>query len=154
MTPSARYRINKPAVIHEAFEDEVVVVNLDSGTYYSLDGVGAATWEFIERRATLDEMIEGVAGQYVGSRAAIDQALRQWVDELQHEGLIAPCGAQEVLGAAEPTPHTSRGPQPAQRPFATPVLHTYSDMTQILMLDPIHEVDEMGWPNLKAEPAP
>jgi hypothetical protein len=28
-----------------------------------------------------------------------------------------------------------------------PVLNKYTDMQDLLLLDPIHEVDERGWPN-------
>jgi hypothetical protein len=31
--------------------------------------------------------------------------------------------------------------------FEKPGLQKYSDMQDLLLLDPIHEVDEMGWPH-------
>jgi len=30
--------------------------------------------------------------------------------------------------------------------YAPPVLETFSDMQDLLLLDPIHEVDDAGWP--------
>jgi hypothetical protein len=36
-------------------------------------------------------------------------------------------------------------------PFEMPKLSKYTDMEDLLALDPIHEVDEMGWPNAKLE---
>jgi hypothetical protein len=34
--------------------------------------------------------------------------------------------------------------------FAPPVLHVYSDMREVLLLDPIHDVeDASGWPEPK-----
>ncbi len=31
-------------------------------------------------------------------------------------------------------------------PYAPPALETYTDMQELLLLDPIHDVDETGWP--------
>jgi hypothetical protein len=33
-------------------------------------------------------------------------------------------------------------------PFVAPVLDKYTDMQELLLLDPIHEVDASGWPKL------
>jgi len=42
-------------------------------------------------------------------------------------------------------------PPPAGRPpFVKPILQKYTDMADLLLLDPIHEVGEQGWPH----PAP
>ena len=38
------YRINSPGVVFEAFDDEVVIINLDSGNYFSFNKVGSAIW--------------------------------------------------------------------------------------------------------------
>jgi hypothetical protein len=31
-------------------------------------------------------------------------------------------------------------------PFRVPVLNRYSDMADMLLLDPVHDVEESGWP--------
>ena len=36
-------------------------------------------------------------------------------------------------------------------PFEAPVLYTYTDMAELLLLDPIHDVDETGWPKPASE---
>jgi len=41
-------------------------------------------------------------------------------------------------------------PLPAGTVFAPPVLEVYTDMQDLLLLDPIHDVDEtVGWPSPK-----
>ena len=35
--------------------------------------------------------------------------------------------------------------------FEAPILHKYTDMQDLLLLDPIHEVDEAGWPSVKPD---
>jgi hypothetical protein len=38
-----------------------------------------------------------------------------------------------------------------QQEFSRPILTKYTDMKELLLLDPIHEVDETGWPNPKVK---
>jgi len=35
--------------------------------------------------------------------------------------------------------------------YKAPELDTYEDMQDLILLDPIHEVDESGWPNVADE---
>ena len=44
MSVPGRYRVNEPGVIHQSIDGETVIINLDSGAYYSLDAVGAVIW--------------------------------------------------------------------------------------------------------------
>ena len=46
------------------------------------------------------------------------------------------------------------GGPPASKPdFQEPALQKYTDMEDLLLLDPIHEVDDTGWPNPKPDEA-
>jgi hypothetical protein len=33
------------------------------------------------------------------------------------------------------------------RPYSPPKLSAYTDMQELLLLDPVHEVDDAGWPS-------
>jgi hypothetical protein len=33
--------------------------------------------------------------------------------------------------------------------FVTPCLQKYTDMEELLLIDPIHEIDEVGWPSAR-----
>ena len=43
-----RLRVNRPTVISETIDGEAVVINLDSGHYYSLDGTAGEIWSLVE----------------------------------------------------------------------------------------------------------
>jgi hypothetical protein len=34
----------------------------------------------------------------------------------------------------------------AKKPFTDPVIEIYTDLQDLLLLDPIHDVDDRGWP--------
>ncbi len=38
-------------------------------------------------------------------------------------------------------------PEPATRDYEEPKLGKHTDMQELLLLDPVHEVGETGWPN-------
>jgi hypothetical protein len=38
-----------------------------------------------------------------------------------------------------------------RKEFEAPVLHKYIDMKDLLLLDPIHETDETGWPSASSD---
>jgi len=146
------YRINSPKVIHETIDGETVMVNLDSGNYYSLDGVGAEVWALIERGVPEGEIVEDIVHRYAGDRNDMVKAVHRFMDELQREGLISVFESEEFKDARA---GEKIGAQSAEETliFETPVLHSYTDMQDVLLLDPIHDVDETGWPSPKSDPA-
>lgn len=139
------FRVNSPNVIHEIIDGEAVLVNLDSGSYYSIDSVGAVVWDYVEKGLSRHQIVEAIASQYDGEQADIDQGIQQLFAQLQEEQLIVPTEAPSSNGHAFVTTSVSTGQNKPQ--FETPILHKYTDMEDLLLLDPIHDVDESGWPN-------
>jgi hypothetical protein len=128
------YRINSPAVIHETIDDEVVIINLDKGHYYSLDGCGARIWKGLVAGAPLAAIQSG----FEGEAALVESGVSALAAELEHEGLIVAADADAPAGEPETEPSLAFEPVTLQR---------YSDMEELLLLDPIHEVDQQGWPH-------
>jgi hypothetical protein len=137
----ARLRTNSPPVVYETVEGETIVVNLETGSYYDLDAVGGYIFGSFEHGATVTEVAERLA---VACAVGLDAA-RAIVDDfaarLAHEQLLvtATTGANGN-GAAPPAEIAA----PTQ--LAEPVLNKYTDMQELLLLDPVHEVTEAGWP--------
>ncbi len=77
-----RFRINRPEVVHEAFDGEFVAIHFESGNYYSLVGVAADIWALIDAGASLDDVVQGISARYSGSDADIERAVRGFVAEL------------------------------------------------------------------------
>jgi len=48
-----RIKINEPNIVHENIDGETVILNLDSGNYYSIVDVGADIWNYIEKGAPI-----------------------------------------------------------------------------------------------------
>jgi hypothetical protein len=148
MDTSLRFRINNPPIVHESFEDETLLVNLESGTYYSLSGGGVAIIRELEDGAAVGEIADALCARYAGSRTEIETAVHELITKLEQERLI--------VAATEPRAKTNDGrgatsltvaPKPA---FAPPTLDKLTDLEELLALDPIHDVDATGWPRPKS----
>jgi predicted transcriptional regulator len=50
MDPTTHFAINRK-VVHEVFDDEIVIINLDNGNYYTLTQTGADIWGLVETGA-------------------------------------------------------------------------------------------------------
>jgi hypothetical protein len=146
---SERFQVNKPNVIHEVFDDEVVIINLKTGSYFSLQKTGAEVWILLDSGATFEEIVERIAQRYEATPRDIENSVRALLEEIQREDLMAPrTGTAESM---EPSTQIQNPRANARLAFETPRLQKYTDMEELLLLDPIHEVDEMGWPHMKPD---
>jgi hypothetical protein len=144
MTDRPRFRLNSPQAVGETVDGEAIVVNLGTGTYYSIKGDSLPLWEAIAAGATADEIAE-VGAEVTGEpREAVAAAVEAFCSSLVAEGLIV---EREATAAAPPSVDLS-GAGPG---LLEPSFETYADMQDLILLDPVHEVDERGWPH--AQPA-
>jgi hypothetical protein len=151
VTYSLRYKINVPHIVHEIFDDqEAAIINLKSGNYYSLDPIGTYIWAQLDPSATIGELVEAVVSRYEGSLGEIVNEVNKLVDHLCAEELIiaAPDAAAET---SRPRVKIGTDQNRSKLAFRPPLLERYNDMQELLLLDPIHEVAETGWPHRKPE---
>lgn len=139
------YRVSGPNIIHEAFEDEVIVLNMNNGNYFSLSKTSADIWKLIGPGATIQSIVRGIKQRYEGVDSEIEKAVCEFVKQLEQENLIAALeegdsgGNQSLVEIISPEERLM---------FQIPTLQKFSDMQEMLLLDPIHDVDETGWPGL------
>jgi len=130
----------QPKVVRECFEDEVVVINLESGNYYSLNGTGAEIWRELETGGSGEAAVTALLARYEAPETTIWQAVESFIRQLEEHGLVA--GTEST---ASPAPAVIP-PVVSRAVFEIPELAVFSDMQDLLLLDPIHDVDESGWP--------
>jgi len=146
--------INGPNVIHDTIDGETVVINLISGAYYSVQHTGAEIWGLIEKDTTVAGVIRFMTKRYSSAEVDIERVVSQFLHKLQEENLIRVDGSNQS-GPRSVEDTSSAAGLPEQAPvFVMPVLQVYRDLEDILLLDPIHEVDEEGWPVAKLPPSP
>lgn len=146
-----RYQANEPAVAAETIDGEAVIVNLRSGDYFSAAGVGCLVWDWLSQGATRDEVTRELAARYRVEEPVAASAVESFLsDLLAHELLREWPNPPEVVSFTPPT-----NGDPASHPdWDPPKLAVYSDMKDLLLLDPIHEVEDAGWPIAKQRTPP
>jgi hypothetical protein len=154
MMPSERFKVH-PKIVSETIDGEVIMLNLDRGRYYSLTLAGTVAWDAIGRAASGEEIVDELLARYDGARSEVEQAVHQLLDELCREELILslPTGAAETAAPSSSNGSPVNGAHGSRQAFQVPVLQVYTDMEDLLLLDPIHEVDESGWPNRPSDQA-
>jgi hypothetical protein len=150
--------INPQNVVHETIDGETILIHLGTGTYYSLDGVGAKIWGLLAAGASQSEVATDVASGTDADTAAVEEAVESLVEELLREELLALAPGDPAPGDAAPADSASESPSLLAEPepavvvsFVAPVLRKYTDMQEFMLVDPIHDVDvDAGWPHVKA----
>ena len=142
MLSTQRYELNNPPMIAELVEGEVIAIDLERGSYYSLLGAAAQVWGAIVAGGSAEEILAAVvpapgAGSLAGS-------LEGFLNALLAEELIRPAARSNP--AAQSRPAAAVAPL-APWPAEALRFDRFTDMQDLLTLDPIHEVDEeAGWP--------
>ena len=137
-----QFKINSK-IAHDTIDGEAVIVNFDSGIYYSFDKVGVFIWELLEKGTLKEEIPKILRQHYDGDNTEIESSANDFVAELEKEGLILSDESGKVI-------QTFKEDTTAEKiKFEKPVLQRYTDMQELLLLDPIDDVDERGWPNQK-----
>jgi len=136
---SEHYRVNTPSVICETIDGEAVIIDLQSGTYYSLRDSAALVWDALLSGATVSDVLARVAA----TDATLADAVHAFVQELVDEKLLVEC--PPPADAAPPTTLDALGSA-----IDPPILERFTDMQELILLDPVHDVDaEEGWPKAK-----
>lgn len=141
-------KVNAPSVVAEIIDGEAVIMDLASGHYFSTQRVGCDIWRGIELGASRSAIARSVAAAYDVDPETAFTAVATFVDELLKYNLVVESnGTMSFDGEQMPSVAGMR------QTFAPPVLNAYTDMEELLLLDPIHDVDQAGWPMPKAPDA-
>lgn len=72
-------------------DDEIVVMSLATGTFFSLTGTGRSIWELLDDYSDRAGLLTALAQAYGQDEAAIAAELDEFIASLNAAGLVA-CG--------------------------------------------------------------
>jgi hypothetical protein len=134
---TGRFAINSPTVIGEAIAGEVMIINLVTGTYYNLTGTAAVAWPLLAAGLPTHQIVDAL-GKACGADAdVLARDYAAFVDSL---------AAEAIIRAADEAVEPSVMPPLAAAPYTGFALNRYDDMRALLVVDPVHEVGDFGWP--------
>jgi len=130
------YKVS-PGMAWEQFPDEVVAIDLARGIYFNLSEGGMDAFVAFTSPTTIAAVAARLAPRYDATEVELAGAIAGLVGELVAAGLLVATdeGAQD--GPA------LEGPKRALAGFS---LHRHDDLQQLLVIDPVHETAEAGWP--------
>lgn len=67
---------------------EVVILDMQSEEYFSLDGVGTRIWEMIQESRTVQEILDTILSDYAVEPERCERDLLAVLQELADEGLV------------------------------------------------------------------
>lgn len=136
------YCVNEPSVISEVIDGETIILNFESGHYYSFNGSASEIWQHVAAGSPVAAIAERVALHFVVDPDSIRGEVEDFVRRLEEESLIR--RTQGGTAAVQPVPAAGSGDRPGT--FSSPAFEKFTDMEELLLLDPIHEVSDAGWP--------
>jgi hypothetical protein len=137
------YCIEKAEVVSDIIDGEAIILHRASGDYFSTDGVGGLIWQWIGEGRSRGQILNMLNARFSASRMEIATAVDSFLADLVVHKLV-----QEIVKGDESATETLIEPQTnPEAEFVRPTLHVYSDIRNMVLLDPIHDVHEnIGWP--------
>jgi len=136
--------IDRPNVIDETIDGETVVIDLRTGFYFALNATATQIWHLLEAGTTDGAVVDTLASVYEDAdRVAIEDTVRSFLGELESSKLVKEIGLDQAPGDAR-----LLAPE-AGASFIAPTMDRYTDMHDIILLDPVHQIDERGWPHAR-----
>jgi hypothetical protein len=123
---ASTYRIRAPQIVHESVDGEVVAIDFGSGAYFSLRGPAEVVWSALcgDESRPLDAVVGDGDPEHVAA----------FLDQLVDLGLLERTG--DPTGNGHGTGDL--------------VVEHFTDMEDLILLDPVHDVSDAGWPNASA----
>jgi hypothetical protein len=140
------FTIHAPYIVHETIEGETIVMNLKNGYYYSFGGVGPAIWEMILNKADLAQIQKTLQQSFGSDIENLEVVVESFINDLKSNEIIIETEKPDKTLSDKEIESISGSLAFAEAERKAPVFQRYTDMQDVLLLDPIHDVDEKGWP--------
>ena len=137
------YCIETAEVVSDIIDGEAIMLHRSYGDYFSTDGVGGLIWQWIGEGQSRSQILNMLNARFSASLAEIATAVDSFLADLVAHKLV-----REVVEDDQSATETLIEPETNPKAeFVRPTLHVYSDIRNMVLLDPIHDVDEnIGWP--------
>ena len=74
--------------ISSQFEDRVMIMNIDTGTYYEIDKSAARIWDLLEQPKSFGELCDTLCETYEVGREQCGSETSHFIEEMKGLGLL------------------------------------------------------------------
>jgi hypothetical protein len=135
------YIVDERRIAHQTVDGEVIAIDFVNGAYFSMRATAGEIWQMLAANVALDAVIARYQENSPSPENTLAAEIQAFVSELL---------ANNLLQLAE-APGTERSVQSAivvqRKPYTKPQLEKFEDMADLIMLDPVHDVSDAGWPH-------
>jgi hypothetical protein len=135
------YKINESKAISETIDGETIIINLETGYYYSVNKTATIIWNQFQEDNSPQNIVKYLLDHYEVDKDTAESHIREITSLLVKDELILELDS-------DASPMESSG-NVVKGTFIMPQIERYDDMAGALMSDPVHDVNQDGWPNLK-----
>lgn len=83
----------KPDLLTSMMDDETVMLDVESGHYFGLSGVGPHIWTLLEQDRSAEAIVASVKAAFaVGADDSVDRDVMNFLQKLVDKGLIVVIG--------------------------------------------------------------
>ncbi|MFK7845250.1 MAG: PqqD family protein [Rhodothermales bacterium] len=136
----AYYELGSDQIAREQFDNETVIIDLETGLYFAVSDSGTMILNSLLDGKDIDELQSAIHNNELITSDMINSFISSLVEhkilrELEHSPTANTSSNEEFnLGDCQ----------------EIPTVEVYKDLADLVMADPIHEVDEnVGWPQKK-----
>lgn len=79
---------HSPHAAHQTVGEEAILINLNTGSYYSLNDTGTRFWELLDGQRSIADCATLIAQEYEVEPAMVEADLLELAGEFKAEGLI------------------------------------------------------------------
>ena len=138
------YIFNEEKVFADFADDQYIVLNHVNGEYYSFDKTSSIVLKALTEGCSTEDLVQAFCRRYGEEACNVSQHVKRFVEQLISLGIIIPGGnikgdSEQYVAAID----SERMPELS--------CEVFTDVADLLTMDPIHEVDEeAGWPFKKS----
>jgi hypothetical protein len=140
---SQNLNLNLENTSWERIDGEIIVISYNTGKYYSVNKQGSDLLYLIEMKVKRELWYEilKLNFQNFAENSETTQKIDEFVEKCLNEKLLT--GGETNIEKVELLNDYTRDN------WESPELRIFDDLTDILLIDPVHDTSLEGWPNLK-----
>jgi hypothetical protein len=149
--PAPHYRVNRPRFVDETVDGEALVMDMVKGNYYSCVGASAYAWNALVAGMSPAELAPLIAERYGVSAADAAGDVDRFVATLVDEEMLHPVDAPPDAPSESPVDRAALDAAVPPGEYGGLTLERFTDLADLILLDPVHDVSEVGWPHTTPE---
>ncbi len=135
------YSLNEEKMFYDVADDQAIIIDSSTGDYYALNVLASLVFDLLAQGASVDSVLNELK-KILPDTEQVEEKLHTFINQLlSHDIIIKTDSSSDIVVSFEAN-IIAEG-------FAFDI-EKFDDSQDILLADPIHDVDEeQGWPILK-----